>query len=894
MVKEPHKNPWTHTIDDLCTDLKTHVNNGLTSSDAYERLEKFGLNILPETKKVHPLKLFFSQFTSLIVWVLIGALIISGILGSWIDALSIGIIIVLNAIIGFTQEYRAEKSLEALRKLTKPTSRVIRDGLLSTIPSSNVVPGDIIVLEEGEVIPADGRIIKAVLLSIQEASLTGESLPVPKQIDILAVEELPIGDRKNMAFMGTIVVRGKGQMIITQTGTNTELGAIATMLQIPEEITPLQRQLEDVGKQLVIVCIGIVVLVFVLGLLHGHPFITILLTSLSLAVAAIPEGLPAVVTVALALGVHRMAKCHALVRRLAAVETLGCASVICSDKTGTLTKNEMTVTKLWVNEQLIEITGNGYLPHGQFILNQQVIDPHQHEELMQLLRTSVLCNGASLHQKEGIWNIIGDPTEGSLLVVAAKATLEKQMLETHFNLLSEVPFDTERKRMSMLRKVPGGATLFVKGAPDVMLMHATKLLLNGKVISLTADHKKKIQEENESLASQALRVLAFAYKPMDVGAIIDASSEHDLIFIGLAAMIDPPRPEVKIAIQTCKKAGIRTIMITGDHANTAHAIGKELGLVSSETKVLTGRDLDMLQDDELKQLVKNVTIYARTTAEHKMRIVKAWKAHGEVVAVTGDGVNDAPAIKMADIGIAMGITGTDVTKEASDMVIIDDNFASIVEAVKEGRGIYDNIIKFVNYMLSTNIAELLVIFTGTFLNFQDLDGNPYVSLLPIQILWLNLITDGLPALALTVDPIDPHVMNRAPRKPSEKLLSGIFLVKLFSMGFILSCAVLISCHYGLRTSAKHGHTMTLAIFILLEFARVMIIRTHYKIAFFSNKWLIIALFNSLLLQLLIMYLPAGQQIFNITSLELHEWLVIVGISLVTWLIMWLVEKFFER
>ncbi len=874
---------WQYSIDKIAQHLKTNITEGLKEFEVIQRLTKFGLNQLPEQKRISSFKLFINQFSSFIVWILIGALIISGFLGEWIDAVSIGVIIFLNALIGFIQEYSAERSLEALQKLIKPTSRVIREGKLQIIPSSNIVPGDLVALEAGDRVPADGRIVHTVQLSTQEAALTGESMPVSKVATILPDKELSIADKKNMAFMGTIIVSGKGRMVITETAQETELGKIASMLQVEEkEKTPLQIQIEQLGYRLVGMCLGIIAIILALSFLRGSNIITMILIALSLAVAAIPEGLPAVMTIALALGVQKMAKRNVLVRRLPSVETLGRTSVICTDKTGTLTQNEMTVRNIWINETFIDVTGVGYNPEGTFTSNGTKFNPTNIAELILILKIGTLCNNANIYEKDKQWFVAGNPTEGALLTAAGKAEFTKKDLELESPLLQEFPFDSERKRMSMLRDTPTGRRLFVKGATDILLHYSDMMLINGKQIQLTEEYKKKIFNANKQLASQALRVLAFAYRDINPQEPINESLEQNLVFVGLIAMMDPPRPEVKKAIQTCKKAGIQTVMITGDNKETAIAIAKELELLDKDSIAIDGTELNNMSDESLNNNVRQIAIYARASAAHKMRIIKAWKSQGEIVAMTGDGVNDAPAIKAADIGIAMGIIGTEVAKEASDMVIMDDNFASIVNAVEEGRGIYDNIIKFINYLLSSNIAELLVIFIGTLFGFVDPEGNPFVSLLPIHLLWLNLVTDGLPAIALALDPFDPHIMERPPKKPSESILSFFLAIRLFIIGIILSIGAIAACHFGLRTSASLAHTMALTMLVVLELVRIQIIRSQYHLGFLSNYWLIIALISSLGLQLLIIYIPVFQRIFKTVSLGIIEWGVIIAIAFFIW------------
>ncbi|MBI3309486.1 MAG: cation-translocating P-type ATPase [Candidatus Melainabacteria bacterium] len=875
---------WGLNTNELCTKLKTDIQNGLTLQEVKNRLEKYGLNQLPEQKRISAYKIFLRQFSNFIIWVLIVAAIIALIVGEVIDASAIGFIILLNAILGFVQEYQAEKSLTSLRKLSTPTSKVIRDGQLQGILSEELVPGDLVLLEAGDNIPADGRVVQSVQLATQEAILTGESLPVTKNIKTLEEKKLSLGDRKNFVFQGTITVAGKGYFVVTETGSSTELGKIASLLRVgTEEKTPLQKNLEKLGHKLVLMCLLIVVAVFLLGLTRGYTFISILLIALSLAVAAIPEGLPAVVTIALSIGVQRMVKRNVLIRRLPSIETLGCASVICTDKTGTLTKNEMTVSKIWVNEKFINVTGTGYAPIGQFEDDNKILNPKDISELMLALRISMLCNNASLQKAEDKWQVVGDPTEGALLVAGAKAGLKKEFLEKENPVIQEFPFTSERKRMSVLRKSNGQNIVFVKGAPDVILNLSGTILVNGSKIPLNEELKRKMIEANESLASQALRVLGVALREVSDGETGCETLEEKLTFVGLLGMLDPPRPEAKEAITTCKKSGIKTVMITGDHKETAISVANQIGLIEKDSISLNGTELDELSDNDLKDIVRKVSVYARVSAEHKLRIVKAWKELGEVVAMTGDGVNDAPALKKADIGVAMGITGTDVTKEAADMIVTDDNFASIVNAIEEGRGIYDNIIKFINYLLSSNIAELLVIVAGVAFAFTDPQGHPFVSLTAIQLLWMNLVTDGFPAIALAMDPIDPTAMNKPPRKSSEPILSLQFATQLIIISLLIAIGTLTACHSRLSESTPLAHTMAFTTMILLEFVRVQVIRSQYKIGIFSNPWLIISLSFSLLLQLAVIYLPPLQKIFKTVSLGMSEWMIILVIVLVVWL-----------
>ncbi len=886
---------WNQSPENVCHNLQTDLHKGLSSEEAEKRFQKFGPNQLPEQKRVSPFTLLISQFSSFIVWTLIVAAFIAGFLGEWIDATAIGVIVILNALLGFFQEFRAEKSLAALRKMATPFSKVIRSGELQTLPSEKIVPGDLVLIEAGDRIPADGRIIQSIELSTQEAALTGESMPVHKIADPLEKPDLSVGDKKNMGFLGTVAVSGKGYMIVTETGLQTELGKIASLLQQGrEEQTPLQIRLEELGHRLVWICLGIVALVFALGFFRGTPLAENLLISISLAVAAIPEGLPAIVTIALSIGVRKMAKRNALVRRLPSVETLGCTTVICTDKTGTLTQNEMVVRSIWINNEFVDVTGVSYNPEGDFEIKHVKINPQDIPELTMALKIGTLCNSAELHQNQKTWNIAGDPTEGAILTAAGKANLFKQDLEQKNPIITEIPFDSERKRMSIARQTPDGSVLFTKGATDVILAHSESILLNGKIEPLTAEHRKSILDANGYLASQALRVLAVGYRPLPQNAKIDQSVEDKLILVGLVAMMDPPRPEVKTSIETCKKAGITPVMITGDHKETAIAVAKELKLMKEGAIALTGAELEQMDEQSLMDRVRNIAIFARTSAAHKLRIVRAWKSLGEVVAMTGDGVNDAPAIKEADIGVAMGITGTDVTKEASDMVILDDNFASIVNAVEEGRGIYDNIIKFVNYLMSSNIAELLVIFLGMFLGFKDPLGNPFVSLSAVQLLWLNLVTDGFPAIALGLDPVDPTAMNRPPRKSSDSIFPLRFAVQLFLTGLMIALGTLIACHFGLRQSAELAQTMAFTTLVVLEIVRVQMVRSQYHMSIFSNPLIIMALASSLLLQLLVIYTPFLQIVFGTVPLNLAEWGVILTVAVGVGLLSSLINRLFKQ
>ncbi|MCE2983397.1 MAG: cation-translocating P-type ATPase [Parachlamydia sp.] len=891
-------NNWClQSEQEVIRNLNTDSHQGLSTSEAGNRLKEFGLNQLPEPLRVSALHLFFAQFSNFIVWILIFAAAIAGVLREWIDALAIITIVILNALLGFFQEYKAEKSLAALRKMVTRSSKVFRDGKLQMLPSKKIVPGDLVLIEAGDHIPADGRLIKSFGLFAQEAALTGESLPIHKSSGALEGQNLTVGDKKNMGFLGTVAVSGKGYMIVTETGTETELGKIASLLQQgSEEQTPLQKRLHELGIRLAWISLGVVSLVFAFGFLKGTPLVENFLISISLAVAAIPEGLPTIVTIALSIGVHKMAKRNALVRRLPSVETLGCTTVICTDKTGTLTENEMTVRSIWINNTYIDVTGIGYSPKGNFEINHLATSPSNIPGLLMALKIGILCNSAELHQTEDDfknWNITGDPTEGALLALAGKANLFKQPLEAENPLIFEIPFDSEKKRMSMARTTSEGPILFIKGAADIILARTESILLNGQIEPLTIEHKKNIVDANAYLASQALRVLALSYRPVPQNAKIDLSLEDKMIFVGLVAMMDPPRPEVKKAVEICQKAGIATVMITGDHKETAIAVGKELDLLKSDSIILTGAELEKMDDNDLKNCLRNVAIYARVSATDKLRIVRAWKSLGEVVAMTGDGVNDAPALKEANIGIAMGITGTDVTKEASDMVITDDNFASIVNAVEEGRGIYDNITKFVCYLASSNIAEIMVVFMGMLVGFSDIAGNPFVPLSAVQILWINLASDGLPAIALAVDPINPMAMKRFPRKPADPIISRQKALHLFLISFIIAIGTLAACYSGMNKSGELAQTMSFTTLVVLELVAVQVIRSQYNISIFSNPLIFAAVALSFLMQLCIVYTPFLQRVFKTVPLSASDWGIILGITIIVWILCNLVNRLFK-
>lgn len=870
------------SVEEAAKALETDVNRGLSDPKVKARLDKFGENRLKEKKAVSPVILFFQQFNDFIIWVLIAAALVSGFLQEWVDAIAIIAIVILNSVLGFIQEYRAEKALAALKKLSSPTSKVIRDGQYKVVPAAELVPGDLVELEAGDNVPADSRVSWATsnFLS-QEASLTGESTPVNKTVSPLDENEVPLADRANMVYMGTSIVSGKARVLVTETGMQTELGKIAGMIQeIEEETTPLQKKLEDFGRWIVYLCFVLVGLVFLLEWLRGGKIIDVFLTAVSLAVAAIPEGLPAVVTIALALGVQRMVKRHALIRKLPSVETLGCATVICSDKTGTLTKNEMTVQAVYADRLLFKVKGIGYEPTGDYWLNNEQANPDNYKGLAKALTCGVLCNGAQLNGEYGAYKVVGDPTEAAILTAAAKASIWKHNLETEYEFIQEIPFDSTRKMMTIVRRGNGRMTAFVKGAPDVLLSNCSRIEENGTIRPLDGADMKNILNINNDLANQAMRVLALAYRELDKipGDYKAADIETDLVFLGLIAMIDPPREEVKKAMEECKSAGIKTVMITGDHKNTAVAIAKELGFFKEDSIALTGSELDLLDDEAFFEKVGGIPVYARVSPAHKLRIVRAWRKRGDVVAMTGDGVNDAPAVKEADIGVAMGITGTDVTKEVSDMVITDDNFASIVAAVEEGRGIYDNIRKFVHYLLSCNAGEILVMFTASLIGWP-------VPLLPIQILWVNLVTDGLPALALGVDPVDPNIMQRPPRKTDEGVLTKERIIIMLAQGAFIAFCSLFAFSLVLFVEKEDIASARTAAFIVLACAQLFhsfncrhMTQSLFKIGIFTNKKLILATSVSFLFQMAVVYVPFLQKVFKTRPLGVVDWILVLIIS----------------
>ncbi len=847
-------------IEQALRELKTS-DKGLSQQEAGERLKQYGLNEIREGKKVSALEIFANQFKSIVVWILIFATIISAFLGEWVDAIVILAIVVLIAILGFFEEYRAERAIEALKKLASLKATVLRDGNKKEIDSKQLVPGDIITLETGDKVPADSRLIEVFNLQVQEAALTGESRPVSKNTKELP-EKTAVADMKNMVFSATIIVAGRAKAVVAATGMHTEIGKIATMIeQVKPEPTPLQKKMDQLGKWLGKVTIAIAVIVLAVGVLvHKTSFVNMLLVAVSLAVAAIPEGLPAVVIIALAIGTQRMLKRNALVRRLPSVETLGSTTVICADKTGTLTANEMTVKKLFVNGRVIDVTGAGYETKGRFLHKNKPVNA---DETELLLRIGALNNNAELRNG----NLAGDPTEGSLIVSAAKAGLVKEDLEIEFPRIDEIEFTSERKIMTTIHKHHGEKIAYVKGAPEVVLKLCSYIWINGKAKKLTGEMREEIIGANKQFADGALRVLGFAYKTI----VTDKEPEKSLTFVGLQGMIDPPREEVKIAIEKCKKAGIKVVMITGDHEITAEAVAKDIGLVG---KSVSGQQLDDIKN--LEDCVEDIAIFARVNPEHKLKIIDALKKKGHVVAMTGDGVNDAPALKKADIGIAMGITGTDVSKEASAMILTDDNFASIVNAVEEGRGVYDNIRKYIGYLLSGNIAEVAIIFLGI------LFGLP-LPLTATQILLINLVTDGLPALALSADPFEPNAMTRKPRKQDEPIYKNLnpFLVY-YPIALTVTALSVFSWVYfkdGNLLKAQTACFLTISMFELYQaLSSRSTIYPAFKVGLFRNKLLLLAVLSSFTIIASGIFVPSFGRFLDMARIDLSLFVFILIIS----------------
>jgi len=928
--KESHAKP----IEEIVSGFQTHLDQGLTKREAQDRFRKLGPNELSEKPRPGFVTLLWAQFNNYLVIILIVAALVALALGEWIDSIAIMIIVLLNAVVGVIQESKAEQALAALKKMSAPNAQVIRDGIQTTVPGRELVPGDIVLLEAGNYVPADLRLVTSVNLKVEEASLTGESVPVEKNAAAVLDKDIPLGDRRNSAFMSTMVTYGRGKGLVTDTGMHTQIGLIAEMIQsYHDEDTPLQQKLAHLGKVIGTICLVICAFVFIYGLTRDtnltdifaigvvnylqseqKDIINLFMTAVSLAIAAVPEGLPAIVTICLALGMQQMVKRHALVRKLPAVETLGCATVICSDKTGTLTQNEMTVVQAWGGNKRFRIAGEGYSPTGQFSMEDQPFEARNDPDAMVLLQGALLCNDAKLEERTDdaggrAWQIIGDPTEGALVVLARKAGFERADLDATMPRIQEIPFDSDRKRMTTIHRVEGAEDkemaagfrypqhiAFVKGAPDVLLELCDNVQEAGKTVPLTEAKRKEILDQNRDLASDALRVLGVAYRPLESApeSCTPESIEKELTFVGLLGMIDPARPEVTDAVKVANGAGLKSVMVTGDHKETAEAIAKEIGILTPGGIVLTGPEIERLSDEELVSKAANLQVCCRVSPQHKTRIVDAMKARGHVVAMTGDGVNDAPALKRANIGVAMGITGTDVSKQTADMVLTDDNFASIVSAIEQGRIIYSNIRKFVYFLLACNAGEILIIFGSM------LFGLP-IPLRPVQILWLNLVSDGAPALALGLEKGDPDIMKQQPRPPKEPVINRDMAIGIGVVALVDAIAILSAFYLGMqRYPGQLAAAQSIAFVTLCtsELIRAYTARAEYHSVFsigvFSNKWMNWAVFASFLLVLAVVYVPFLRPFFDTVPLTLNDWLLMFPFFFASPIAMELLKAHFRR
>ena len=904
-------------VSETTTALGSDLQRGLTEAEVRKRQAQFGPNELQEASRRTLWQMLLDQFNQFLVLILIVAAVVSAVIGwseyqhrgntsEFVDAAAIMAIVIFNAILGVVQEGRAKEAMAALKKMSAPNAHVLRSGHLITVPSRDLVPGDVVILETGNYIPADVRLVESVNLRIEEASLTGESVPVSKDARDILPAEAGVGDRHNMAFTSTVVTYGRGRGLVVVTGMQTEIGKIAEMIQTyEEEPTPLQIKLDQLGRMLGVATLVICALVGIIGVVRDTQFgvllsqgigayfdleetvpklVEMFMVAVSLAIAAVPEGLPAVVTISLALGMQEMIRRHALIRKLPAVETLGSATTICSDKTGTLTQNEMTAVQMYVDRSLLTITGEGYKPEGEFLDDGQSVGLEGYPGMRLLLRAGLLCNDARLERVNdngsATWRIAGDPTEGAFVVAAAKAGYWRDELGREYPRIAEIPFESERKRMTTIHPDLryGDYVAYIKGAPDVVLDLCHQVLEDGVMRPLTDERRSNILGANEALAANALRVLGVAFRPLKEvpDEPTPENTESDLTFVGLLGMIDPARPEVKPAIQTARQAGIKTVMITGDYPDTAVAIAKEIGLLHEDDQVLTGSRLDQMSDAEFEAIVEEVVVYARVSPQHKVKIVDKLKAKGQVVAMTGDGVNDAPALKRSNIGVAMGITGTDVSKETADMVLTDDNYASIVSAIEQGRIIYSNIRKFVYYLLSCNMAEITILFLAMSLGWP-------LPLVAIQLLVLNLITDGAPALALGMEKGDPDIMDHKPRPVKEPIINRDMIVGIAVQTVAITTAVLVAFRVGLTASEAHARTMAFATLSISELLRAYTSRSEryslWALGVFSNKWMQWAVLTSLVILLVIIYVPFLDSIFATTFLTFDDWLVMLPLIL---------------
>jgi len=902
-VNEPSRS-WHHLpASESCAALASDPARGIAAAEAARRLAEHGHNELVEKPRPGFLAMLLGQFKDFLILILIAAAVISIVLGEYVDAGAIILIVILNAVVGVIQESKAEEALAALKKMAAPEARVVRDGVTLTVPARELVPGDVVLLEAGNYVPADVRLIEAVNHRVGEASLTGESVPVEKKADAAVAVEAPLGDRVSMAYLGTMATFGRGRGLVVETGMRTQIGLIAAMIQEEEhEDTPLQKKLAQMGRWLGIAALAICAIVFLVGVIEGRDVLTMFMTAVSLAIAAVPEGLPAIVTICLALGMQEMIKRHALIRKLPAVETLGSATVICTDKTGTLTQNEMTAGRLWADRELLEVTGEGYQPQGEVRKDDRRAELRD-SSVRLLLQAAMLASDAHLELAENggegkRWRMVGDPTEGALVVAAAKADLHRQSVEAHYPRVAEIPFDSERKLMSTIHATPDPARVskkeavhlgvptpyvaFVKGAPDELLKRCTRILVRGVAAPLSDTDRAEVLAANSRLASGALRVLGVAGRGLEaVPASPDSATvERDLVFIGLIGMMDPARPEASPAVETAHQAGLRVIMVTGDYKETAAAIGRGIGLVEDGGTVLSGAEIDARDDAQLAEALERVNVFARVSPQHKVRVVDALKKKGHVVGMTGDGVNDAPALKRADIGIAMGITGTDVTKQTADMVLTDDNFASIISAVEQGRIIFSNIRKFVFFLLSCNLAEIAVVFIGTLVGWP-------VPLSAIELLWINLLTDGAPALALGMEKGEPDLMRQPPRPVKEPIVTGRMGGRILLQSAAITVATLFAFWYGLtmKGSEEWARTMCFVTLMCCELIRAYTNRSErasvFTIGVFSNKYMQYAVFSSVALLLVALYMPfVSDRVFGSMPLGWREWLVALPLGFV--------------
>lgn len=865
--------------ESVVTELQTDAHKGLSSSEVEQRLTQYGTNELKHQDKKSMLSKIKDQLLDPMILILIAAAILSSFVGSPVDAIVIVAIVLINGALSIYQEGKAEQALEALKKMASPLATVIRDGQDQEIESSQLVPGDLVILETGDIVPADLRLLESHNLKIDESSLTGESVPVEKNAQKTLEADTQLGDRKNMAYSSTIVSYGRGRGLVIGTGEKTEIGSIATSLaQAEEEQTPLQKKLAQLSKMLGILVVAICAVVFFIGfVIYRNEPLEMFMTAISLAVAAIPEGLPAIVTIVLSLGMKRMADRNAIVKKLLAVETLGTTTVICSDKTGTLTQNEMTVKKVYVDFEEVDVTGNGYEPDGRFMIRDKELQINDVKSLYTLLNIAALTNDARLNNDGDKMRVIGDPTEGALITLSSKLKITKDLANKNYPRIAELPFDSDRKMMSTFHEnyIENKITSFTKGAPDIILERCTKILEDGKIRAITSEDKEKIRQKNSVFSLDSLRVLAYAFKIYDRLPEEKDDAEKDMIFVGLTGMIDPAREEAKDAIIECRKAGIRPIMITGDYLETAYAIGKTLGICESQDEVILGSMLNDKTDEEIREIVKTKNIYARVSPENKVQIVTALRRNGHIAAMTGDGVNDAPAIKKADIGVSMGITGTDVAKNTSDLILTDDNFTTIVHAVEEGRIIYQNMKKFISFLLSCNIGEILIVLIAIILDLPA----PFI---PIQLLWLNLVTDSFPALALGVEQGEEDIMNEPPRDPNEPIIDKQMRLSIILQSLAITASTLFAFHYGLNHFDHHvesARTVAFATLITAELLRSYSVRsfkhTVFHLGVFSNLKLVLGTAFSFFLMLLVIYVPAIAKIFQTIPLHLEHWIVIL-------------------